>query len=85
MSEWIEQENGVKYKNITINGEWEVIKIWGDGAYYSFCCHCGYMHSCWKSVKDEEGFWMVEYAPEKEFNYCPSCGARMLEELNDRI
>ena len=84
MSEWIEQENGVKYKDITTNGEWEVIKLWGDGAYYSYCPHCGYMHGCWRSERNPEDgcYGMIVYAPEKEFNYCPKCGTRMLEELN---
>ena len=81
MSEWIEAENGVEYKDITTNGEWEVIKIRGDGAYYSYCPYCDYMHSCWKNIMHEDGLWVTEYAPEKEFNYCPKCGTRMLEEL----
>lgn len=81
MSEWIEQDNGVKYKDITRNGEWYIIKFWGDGALYSFCDYCGHTHPCWKHVKDEEGFWILEYAPEKEYNYCPKCGVRMLGEL----
>lgn len=80
MSEWIEQENGVKYKDITTNGKWEVIKIWGDGAYYSYCPYCNYIHPCWRNEKDEDGCWMIEYAPEQEFKYCPSCGNRMLDD-----
>ena len=82
MSDWIEQDNGVKYKDITINGEWQIIKFWGDGAYYSYCPYCGYTHGCWRNVINPDGgIGMIEYAPDKEFNFCPKCGTRMLEEL----
>ena len=81
-NEWIETEDGFEYKNIRKNGHWEVIRWRHDVAYYSFCPFCGYMHSCYKNNRNEDGTWgMPIYAPEKEFNYCPMCGEDM--EVNN--
>ena len=84
MDEWIElnDEYGTKYKNITTNGEWQVIKCYGDAACYSFCPFCGYTHACYKEPRREDGSWGFPiYAPEKEFNYCPMCGTDMRKEV----
>ena len=79
MSEWITTEDGTEYKNITTNGAWEVIRFRGNAAIYSFCPYCSFIHPCYKESFVDN--WLVEYAPEKEYNYCPKCGTRMLEEL----
>lgn len=76
-NEWIVNEEGYEYKNIRKNGHWEVFRWRGDIAYYSFCPFCGYIHCCYKNYRDEDGYWKIEYAPEKEFNYCPMCGEDM--------
>ena len=82
-NEWIKTEDGFEYKNIRKNGHWEVIRWRHDVAYYSFCPFCGYMHSCYKNNRNEDGTWgMPIYAPEKEFNYCPMCGKDM--EVNNQ-
>lgn len=85
MSDWIITEDGTEYKDITTNGEWEIIRFRGDAAIYSFCPYCGYTHPCYKDERGEnsEFTFKIVYAPEKEYNYCPICGTRMLEELND--
>ena len=82
-NEWIKTGDGFEYKNIRKNGHWEVIRWRHDVAYYSFCPFCGYMHSCYKNNRNEDGTWgMPIYAPEKEFNYCPMCGEDM--EVNNQ-
>lgn len=78
-------ENGIEYKDITINGRWEIIRFRGDGAYYSYCPYCYHIHPCYKEVRNNDGFLSVEYAPEKEYKYCPMCGAQMLEEINENM
>lgn len=82
MSEWITTEDGVEYKDITTNGEWEIIRFRGNAALYSFCPYCGHTHPCYKNVHNEDGSWSLNviYAPEQEYNFCPMCGTRMLEE-----
>lgn len=84
MSEWITTEHGDEYKDITTNGAWEVIRFRGNSALYSYCPYCDYTHPCYKHVRNKDGSWSpnVVYAPEQEFNFCPMCGTRMLEELN---
>lgn len=73
---WIENGDEPPYKLITTNGKWEVIRFYHDGAFYSYCTECSYMHPCYKHRED----FFIEYAPEKEFNYCPICGMKMLED-----
>ena len=86
MSDWITTEDGTEYKDITTNGTWEVIRFRGDLALYSFCHYCGHIHPCYKNERDENGKFTLKvvYAPEKEYNFCPMCGTRMLEDLNGR-
>ena len=77
-SEWLKSEDGFEYKNVRENGYWKVIRWRGDCAYYSFCPFCGYQHTCWQEQRCEDGSWGgIEYAPEKEFKYCPECGKKM--------
>ena len=83
MSEWITTEDGTEYKDITTNGAWEVIRFRHDAAIYSFCHYCGYIHPCYKEDRTIEIGLKIEYASGKEYNFCPICGTRMLEELND--
>ena len=73
---WIENGDEPPYKPITTNGKWEVIRFYHDGAFYSYCTECSYMHPCYKHREN----FLIEYAPEKEFNYCPMCGMKMLED-----
>ena len=77
--EWVTTEDGVEYKNITTNGKWQVVRFRGNAAYYSFCPYCGYTHDCYHDIRNPvtEEWEGIEYAPEKEFNYCPMCGERM--------
>ena len=79
-NEWLKTEDGYDYKRIGENGKWEIIKFKGDGAFYSFCPSCDYIHSCYKNVRNyDTGQWEgIKYAPENEFNYCPMCGEKML-------
>lgn len=87
MEEWITTEDGIKYKNITTNGAWEVIRFHGDMAVYSFCPYCGHTHPSYKNVHDKNGnfTYKIVYAPEKEYNFCPMCGTQMLEGLNENF
>ena len=87
MPEWITTEDGTEYKDITTNGEWEVIRFRGDAAYYSFCPYCGHIHPCYKDERGENGefTFKIVYAPEKEYNFCPMCGTQMLEGLNENF
>lgn len=71
-----DKKAGTHNKLITTNGKWEVIRFYHDGAFYSYCTECSYMHPCYKH---RENFF-IEHAPEKEFNYCPMCGMKMLED-----
>ena len=43
------------------------------------CPYCGYTHDCYHDVRNPvtEEWEGVDYAPEKEFNYCPMCGECM--------
>ncbi len=83
-SEWLESEDGYKYKKIAENGHWLAIRWYGDAAIYSYCTHCGYQHACYKDLRNEDGSWAFNtvYAPEKEFKYCPMCGEDMETEMN---
>ena len=83
MNDWITAEDGTEYKYITINGLWEVIRFRGNAALYSFCTNCGYLHPCYKNHLGSN--FAIEYAPEKEFNYCPMCGTKMLEDCYEPI
>ena len=85
MSEWIKTEDGVEYKDITTNGEWEIIRFRGDATLYSFCPQCGHTHPCYKDERGENGefTFKIVYAPEKEYNFCPMCGTQMLGDVDD--
>ena len=85
MSDWIEMENGIEYKDVTTNGYWNIVRFRGDAAIYSWCPRCGHVHPCYKEAFNKEGHHSVEYAPEMEFIYCPMCGAQMLEEINENM
>lgn len=78
---WIDNGENPPYKLITTNGKWEVIRFCHDGAFYSFCPACGYSHSCYHNIRNPitDEWTGIEYAPEKEFNYCPMCGMSMLD------
>ncbi len=80
--EWYETDDGDEYRVIGNNGEWQIIKFRGDGAFYSWCPHCGYTHACYKDVRNPvtQEWEGIDYAPEKEFNYCPMCGKDMRDE-----
>ena len=78
MSEWIQTENRMEYKIISTNGAWNVFQIRNVDGVYSFCPYCNFSHDCYQSSRDESGYWgMAVYAPEKEYNFCPSCGTHM--------
>lgn len=68
-------ENGEEppYKIITHNGKWTVIKFYGDGAIYSCCENCEFIHPCYKI----EDYLMTTYDLDNEYNYCPICGEYM--------
>lgn len=73
------KNNEIKYEYLFSNGLWEIIKIDGDCAYYSHCPCCGYIHSCYKTIRNKvtrewEG---LDYDSENEFNFCPMCGTNM--------
>lgn len=53
------------------NGDWLVVRYRGDGAIYSVCSHCGFIHTCHLTNTNE-------YDEEQEFNFCPECGEQML-------
>lgn len=80
--EWIIIDQITKYRVIGTNGEWIIIKFYGDAAIYSFCGDCGFTHSCSKHPKDKDGFWRGPiYDCSKEFIYCPTCGKQMINEV----
>lgn len=81
--EWIENEFGEKYQIIQKNGTWKVIRFYGDGALYSFCDKCGFIHPCYKDeIKRNENDNIIDfkivYDKENEYIYCPKCGRKKI-------
>lgn len=65
------------------NGEWKVIRFYHDGAWYSWCDRCGYVHAVskdWTNDMDNAN----RYDRRREFNYCPQCGKRMIKTKKTR-
>ena len=82
--EWIEIDEGNKYKHLDDNGDWQIIKFCGDMAIYSSCTYCGYTHPCYKDKRNSDGVRILgcEYDKTQEFNFCPKCGKKMGAEIN---
>lgn len=83
---WIYNGADVPYKiklypNEGKNGKWWVLRFYHDGAWYSYCDSCGYYHNTSTPFKDmcNITFDGNRYDPQKEFNYCPICGKKMLK------
>lgn len=61
------------------NGKWEIIKFLIDSAIYSCCPNCGFIHATYKNAH----LTYCEYDESQEYNYCPMCGDKMLEQENE--
>lgn len=63
------------------NGKWVIGKWYGDTVIYSKCPVCGFSHETYRNAyhEDEKQF-CLEYNEEKEYNFCPICGTKMLDD-----
>ena len=72
---WVDNGEDPPYKKLGDNGRWMQIRFYHDGAIYSYCKCCGFIHDCSKQIKDMP--WRGEYDPVNEYKYCPECGKNM--------
>lgn len=64
------------------NGKWVVIKFFTNDAWYSFCTRCGFLHPVsYHSLQVTNG---SRYDKNREYNYCPQCGKRMIKTKKTR-
>ena len=82
-SYWVQPDYTEKFAWIGNYGRWNIYKFEGNGAIYSCCNHCNYIHPCYKSIFDAKDFY-DRYDYKNEFRFCPVCGKRMITKTQIR-
>ena len=63
------------------NGKWIIGKWYGDVTIYSRCSVCGFEHTAYRNnYCRNDGVAHVKYDKEKEYNFCPMRGTKMLND-----